>query len=145
MSELHAWIEICVGISVIVLFFIKINQDRDSVIDKIESDVRNAKEIVDRDLTHAKEEGDEKRGRLYQRLDEVKIGFELKLETFRQYYEERHEKLRKEIATEYVAAKMCDLMHDTTTREMTEIKKRLDDVVEELKKMNERLFKEKRA
>jgi hypothetical protein len=138
------WIEIAVGISVLILFFIKLNSDHQAVLDKIEADVLEAKELADKELAKAKEDGNQKRGRIWERLDEVKTSYENKLEGFRQYYEDRHEKLRKELATEYVAVKMCSILHNQTNSEMAEIKARLDTMCGEMKRMNERLFNEPR-
>lgn len=87
----------------LVAFSLRMNQ---SVNDKIEK---------------AKEEGDAKRARIYERLDAVKTMHTQELDD-----------VRKEVADRFVDVKICKILHDNTDRIFTEIKAELTSIKESL-------------
>lgn len=76
------------------------------------------------DLKKAVEQGDEKRGRIYERLDETK-----------KTYKEEIEVLRKEIMEDFVNSKVFSLVTGNTERMIEDLKKSLDEVNRKLDKL----------
>jgi uncharacterized protein YpuA (DUF1002 family) len=139
MSEFHQWIEIFVGISVIALFFIKVNQDRDSVLKTIEQNATKAKEEADAKLMKAQEEGDAKRTRMYQRMDEVKKYLEDKYEFLRNSQNDVIEKVRKEMNETFVDTKICSIVHTNSDASIKEVKEQIGKIFDEIKTLNNKL------
>ena len=117
MNEVHQWLEIGVAIVVVVGFIIKINQDRDSVLKTIEHNI-----------SVAKEEGDAKRTRIYERLDESKKTHNSEMAT-----------LRQEIKDNFVDIRLCKVVHDNTDRIFTEIKNEITEVKKSLDRLYDKL------
>jgi hypothetical protein len=121
-------------------FFVKINQDRGAVLKTIEDNVTRAKEDADKKLYEAKEdadkklyeakeEGDKKRARIYERFDQYK------LEVKKDFKE-----MQETMENKFVKTKVCEVVHNSATREMSEIKSDVKLIYEELRKLNEKLL-----
>jgi vacuolar-type H+-ATPase subunit H len=135
-SDVKLIVEIVGAILVICGFIIKINKDRDAVLKKIESNVESAKDLADKKIVEAKEEAakelqkakdelDAKRGRIYERIDEIKSLHNVGITSIRQ-----------EIKDNFVDIRLCKIVHENTDRIFTEIRIELAD----LKKSIDRLF-----
>jgi hypothetical protein len=82
----------------------RINADINNKIDKLKTQCAKELEI-------AKEQGDAKRARIWERVDEIKNAHRSEIDTF-----------RKDIAENYVPLKMCGLIHTNTDKTLTELK-----------------------
>ena len=82
----------------------KINADTNKKIDEI------SKSFAEQ-LARAIETGDQKRSRIYERIDEVKT-----------VHKEEIDSLRREAAENYVPVKICGLMHASSDKSISELK-----------------------
>lgn len=85
-------------------------------------------QMVNDKIEKAKEEGDTKRARLYERLDEVKTMHNTDME-----------KIRNEVADRFVDIKICKILHENTDRMFGEIKLELQNIREALCSMAEKM------
>ncbi len=77
-------------------------------------------------LSQAIKEGDEKRGRIYERLDDAK-----------KTHKDEIEVLRKEVMEDFVNAKVFGLVTGNTERMVEELKKAISDIDKKLDKLIE--------
>ncbi len=125
LSVVGVVLGVFVSLSVIIGFIIQRNKDRDNSLKLIEEKVAKAKEDFTLELKKAQDQGDEKRAKIYTRLDE-------KGEKFETFIKE----LRSEVLLNYVPRPMCTLIHQNSDRIFMEIK---DEIIN-LKKSIDRLY-----
>lgn len=111
-----------VGLVFVILgFYYKINKDTNDKFDKRRIEFYDA-------LNKAVEQGDEKRSRIYERLDETK-----------EEYKKEAEKLRDKTAEEYMQINLCKVIHSNTNENF----KRLEGKVNTLCLKIDSLIEEK--
>lgn len=93
----------------------RIDRDTNKKIDEISK-------TFSEQLADAMKQGDEKRARIYERLDTVKNEHKADFENF-----------RKEIMENFVPAKICTLMHTSSERTMAGLKESVEKSIKELK------------
>lgn len=79
-------------------------------------------------LAEAIKQGDDKRARMYERLDDIK-----------KTHKEEIEKLHKEFIDSFVHSKVCELLRQNTTTTIDKIEKTLEDILEKIDRINEKL------
>ena len=139
--EIHPVISLIVGIVALALtgfgLWYKIDRDTNNKIDAIrresaEAIAANHKESLEQinalaklfaeNLAEAQHRGDEKRGRMYERLDSVKTA-----------HRQEMDNLHKEVVDSFVSIKWCTLIHNNADRSFTEFKVTLDELKKEFK------------
>lgn len=85
------------------------------------NDLRIEKEVK---LAEAIRQGDEKRARIYERLDSVK-----------QTHKEEMEKLRNELGEHFVGVRVCELLRNPINQTIADIKTILADIEKKLDKL----------
>jgi hypothetical protein len=100
----------------------RVNADTNSKIDSI------SKTFADQ-LAKAIESGDEKRARIYERIDSVKNA-----------HKEEIKEVQKEIASNYVPMKICSLMHSTSEKTMGELKASIKSVEDKVDKLIAKIY-----
>ena len=79
-------------------------------------------------ITEAIQQGDEKRSRLYDRLDEIK-----------KVHKEEIEKIHRNFTDTYVNSKMCSLVHNNTDNIIKEMKIKIDEMDKKIDKLVQRI------
>ena len=83
-------------------------------------------------LAEAIKQGDDKRARLYDRLDEIK-----------KVHKEEIEKIHRNFADTYVNSKMCSLVHNNTDNIIKEMKIKIDEMDKKIDRLVQRIPVEK--
>ena len=83
-------------------------------------------------IAEAIKQGDDKRARLYDRLDEIK-----------KVHKEEIEKIHRNFADTYVNSKMCSLVHNNTDNIIKEMKIKIDEMDKKIDRLVQRIPVEK--
>lgn len=100
----------------------KINADTNAKIDSISK-------AFSEQLAKAIETGDQKRARIYERIDEVKT-----------VHKEEIDNLRREAAENYVPVKICGLMHASSDKSIAELKLIICEVDKKVDKLMIKIY-----
>lgn len=87
---------------------------------------------AEKKISEAIKQGDEKRARLYERLDSIK-----------QTHKEEIEKIHHNFTDTYVNSKMCSLVHNNTDNIIREMKIKIDEMDKKIDKLVQRIPVEK--
>ena len=104
------WIEIGVFLVSIFGMWYKMNRDTNMKIDSISG-------TFSKQLAAATRDAEEKRSRIYKRVDEVKEEHKQELNAF-----------RKEVADNFVPTRICTIMHTASDKIMTELKEAIHEI-----------------